>query len=154
MSWLNPYTWLMYGALAAALILGAWRVHHNIDQGGYDRAQTEYTAAALKASEAARAKEQELQTKVAKVANDYQTEKRRRAADAVVSAGRLRELETVIAAAASADTGATSGTDADPRLGIIAECSRAIVRLDEAVKQLADQTSALQQYARAVRVTQ
>jgi len=44
MSWLNPYTWLLYGSLMAALLLGAWRVHHNIDQGGYDRADAEWQA--------------------------------------------------------------------------------------------------------------
>jgi len=44
MSWLNPYTWLFYGSLFAALLLGAWRVHHNIDQGGYDRADAEWQA--------------------------------------------------------------------------------------------------------------
>jgi hypothetical protein len=44
MRWLNPYTWLLYGSLMAALLLGAWRVHHNIDQGGYDRADAEWQA--------------------------------------------------------------------------------------------------------------
>jgi hypothetical protein len=44
MSWLNPYTRLLYGSLMAALLLGAWRVHHNIDQGGYDRADAEWQA--------------------------------------------------------------------------------------------------------------
>ena len=44
MSWLNPYTWLLYGSLMAALLLGAWRVHHNIDQGGYQRADAEWQA--------------------------------------------------------------------------------------------------------------
>ena len=44
MSWLNPYAWLLYGGLLAALLLGAWRVQHNIDQGGYDRADAEWQA--------------------------------------------------------------------------------------------------------------
>jgi len=26
MSWLNPYTWLLYGSLIAALLLGVWRL--------------------------------------------------------------------------------------------------------------------------------
>jgi len=34
------------GVLALALLAGAWKVHHAIDKGGYDRAQAEYQAAA------------------------------------------------------------------------------------------------------------
>jgi hypothetical protein len=148
LAWLNPGRWMLYAAFAAALALGAWRVHHVIDEGGYDRAVAEQTARALVASEAARAKEQVLQTKVTKVANDYQLEKKRRAADAVVSAGKLRDLTSVITAATNSTT--TSGADADPRLGIIAECAGAATKLDTAVKELADQTVALQQYASSV----
>jgi hypothetical protein len=48
MDFLNPGRWLLYGAFVAALALGAWRIHHNIDQGGYDRAMRE-TAAAVAA---------------------------------------------------------------------------------------------------------
>jgi hypothetical protein len=34
------------GVLVLALLAGAWKVHHAIDKGGYDRAQAEYQAAA------------------------------------------------------------------------------------------------------------
>lgn len=67
MNWLNPSTWLLYGALAAALVLGAWRLDVSRQQVGYDRAQAEYTTAALRATEAARAREQQLQAEAANI---------------------------------------------------------------------------------------
>lgn len=149
MNWFSPTTWLLYGALAAALVLGAWRLDAARQQVGYDRAQAEYTTAALAAERAARAKEQELQTKVQKVSNEYQTEKIRRATDARVAAGRLRDLEAALAAAAATDTTAPSGTD-DPRDTIIGQCAGALVRLDEYAKGVASTATALQNYAREV----
>lgn len=47
MSWFSPYRWLLLGGLLIALILGyhAWKDHQqNV---GYERARSEYTAAAL-----------------------------------------------------------------------------------------------------------
>ena len=47
-SWLNPYRWLLVGGLIAALVAGyfAWSSHQ---QGiGYQKAQSEYTAQAVK----------------------------------------------------------------------------------------------------------
>ena len=149
LAWLNPGTWLLYGSLVAALALGAWRVHHVIDQGGYDRAEAEYTAAALKASEAARAKEQELIVKNQKVANDYINEKNRRAADAAVSAGRLRDLQAALSSPQGTDTAAIAGT-IDPRDAIINQCAGALVGLDDYAQEVAGKASALQQYIGAV----
>lgn len=150
MSWLSPYRWLLVGGLVIAL----WGWHWNDKRTAVNDAvavvQAEQVAAALAASGAARAKEAELQSKVTKVANDYQTEKKRRAADAVVSAGRLSDLQAALDSAATANPTAAAGADADPRLGIIAECAGAVVKLDKAVKDLAGQTSALQGYAREV----
>ena len=149
LSWLNPGRWLMYAAFAAALTLGAWRVHHVIDQGGYDRAEAEYTAAALKASEAARAKEQELITKNQKVDNDYQIEKKRRAADAVISSGRLRELQAVLGSSSGTNTTTTSGIDGTYRT-IIDQCAGALTEMDRHDKYVEAKAIALQGYAREV----
>lgn len=82
MSWLNPGTWLLYGALAAALVLGVWRLDVSRQAIGYDRAQAEYTTAALKATEAARTREQQLQATATKAQNDARTRETKLAADA------------------------------------------------------------------------
>ena len=151
--WLNPGRWVLYVAFVAALLLGIHTLDKSRQAIGYDRAQAEHTAAALVASEAARAKEQVLQTKVTKVANDYQAEKRRRAADAAVNADRLRELENALALAADTDTATPSGAD-DPRDAIIRQCAGSLVILDGDFKSLAAQASGLQSYASNVCVSQ
>lgn len=151
LAWLNPGRWLLYGAFVAALLLGIYTLDKSRQAIGYDRAQAEHTAAALVASEAARAKEQVLQTKVTKVANDYQTEKRRRVADAAVNADRLRELENALALAADTDTAPPSGAD-DPRDAIIRQCASSLVILDGDFKSLAGKTRALQDYTNAMRL--
>lgn len=140
-------------ALALALAASHWKSYvmgKATIRAEWNVAITAQALATLKASETARAKEAELQTKVTKVANDYQLEKKRRAADAVIGAGRLRDLTAALAGAAAANPATTSGADEDPRLDIIAECAGAAVKLDKAVKELASETSALQSYAREV----
>ena len=152
MSWLNPYRWLLYGGLIAALTLGAWRLDASRQAIGYARAQAEYSRAALKASEAARAKEQDLITKNAKVTHDYIAEKKRGAAAAIVSAGRLREFEATLASIASADTSATGRAD-DPAIAVSRQCARSLVLLDGYAAGLAGQVRGLQDYAVNVCVT-
>lgn len=154
LSLLGSYKWLAYAAVVAAAF--GWHVydkHQAVDE-AITLERAEQTKLALASSEAARATEKELQTRVRKVANDYQTEKTKRAADARAADERLRELQTALDTAAGGDTAGAAGTDGDPRLGIIAECSRAVVQLDKAVKDLAGQTSALQRYADSLRVGQ
>lgn len=142
---------VVVGLLLAGVAAGWWRLTAHYERKGYNHAQAEYTAAALLASEAARAKEQALQTQVEKVAHDYQNEKRRRAADAVATAGKLSELQAALNGI-GADTAATSGTD-DPRADIISECAVALVGLDSYAKTVAGTASALQSYARDVCVS-
>lgn len=151
MNWLNPYRWLLVGGLIAALLLGyvTWAGHQQAI--GYDKAQAEYTAVALAASEAARKKEAELQTKVTKVANELKAEKTKRAADAVIAAGKLRDFETALDRAAGADTGATARAD-DPAVAVARQCARSIVLLDEYAQGLAGQVRGLQDYTKSVRV--
>lgn len=114
------------------------------------------TEAALIASEAARAAEQALQSKVRKVANDYQAEKIRRAAADLLAADSLRQLQAALAggAAPGADPATPARVDDDPRSGIVAECAAALVGLDKEARRLAGQTVALQDYAAGVCVSQ
>lgn len=50
-----PLSLILYGALAAAVLLGAWRLHAAVKQSGYDEAKAECIAAAA----AQREKEQQ-----------------------------------------------------------------------------------------------
>lgn len=86
MSWLSPYRWLLLGGLILALVLGVnrWNAHQR--DIGYDKAVAEYTAAALVATQAARAKEQALQTKV----NEAQHAAKIRETKLAADAGRAR----------------------------------------------------------------
>ena len=84
--------------LAAALSAGAWKAYSM----GKASVQTEWdadvaqrTAQALEAEKAARAKEQELQTKVGRVDRAYQDQKRATATVAAAAADGLRNLGRV-----------------------------------------------------------
>ena len=150
MSWLNPARWLLYVGLLLALLVGyaAWERH--TEARGYDHAQAEYTAAALKASEAARAKEKALTIANQGVDRAYQAEKTRRAAAERLAADRLRDLEAALAT--GSDTAPLGGAD-DPRGAIIHQCTGALVGMDDYAQQLAAKVRALQAYASTVCVT-
>jgi len=140
------------GVVVVALAGGSWKSYSMGKasvQAAWNADKLVQATAIIKAEQAARAVEQVLIVKNQKVANDYQVEKKRRVAAAVISADRLRQLELAASATitASADTPTTSGNYGDPRPLIIAQCARAITKLDEAVKGLAGQTGALQDYA-------
>lgn len=78
---LNPYHWFALAAIVVALIFGVHRLDQSRQQIGYDKAKAEYTAAALKAEKAARAKEQALQTQITKAQNDAKIRETKLAAD-------------------------------------------------------------------------
>ena len=124
-------------------------------QAEWDADLAQRTVAALAASEAARATEQALQTKVRKVSNDYQVEKTRRAAADLLAADSLRKLQAALAGggATGADPAAPARTDDDPRPGIVAECAAALIGLDKEARRLAGQAVALQGYAASVCVS-
>ena len=150
-------------ALVVAIAGAAWKLHHTGYTAGYDKRDVEAkaelavrTSAALVASEKARATEQVLQTKVARIDHDFQAQKTLRVAADKRSTDSLQRLEAVLAtaSAANSNTSATSGIDgADPRNTIIGECSRQLVTLDAAYGRLVDKATALQQYAIGVHVT-
>jgi len=140
------------GVVVVALAGGSWKSYSMGKasvQAAWNADKLVQATAIIKAEQAARAVEQVLIVKNQKVANDYQVKKKRRVAAAVISADRLRQLELAASATitASADTPTTSGDYGDPRPLIVAQCARAITKLDEAVKGLAGQTGALQDYA-------
>ena len=151
---LTPRFWIGL-ALVAALAFThgfAYKTGRAAVRTAWDKERAETTAAALVASEAARAKEKVLSVANAKVTNDYQAEKRRRAADAVVSNGRLRDLQAALSSASGTDTATVSGAD-DPRSRIIDECASALVSLDGYAKGVALTAIGLQGYASSVCMT-
>jgi hypothetical protein len=109
--------------------------------------RAEYINQALAASESARAREQLLIAINQKASLDLQAQKTRSAAAAVVSAGKLRDLDAALDRANSSrsDPAATAGVD-DPSAGIIRECSRALVAVDDFASKLAWQLTGLQRY--------
>ena len=62
--WLNPGRWIMLFAAVAALTFGVHALDKSRQAIGYDKAQAEYTAAALIASEAAREKDRLVQQQI------------------------------------------------------------------------------------------
>ena len=86
LAWLNPGRWMLYAALAAALLLGInrWNAHQR--EVGRDEIRAEVTAAALVATQAARTREQALQTKVNEAIQNAKNRETKLAADA----GRAR----------------------------------------------------------------
>ena len=149
---LSPRMWLAVGVVIALTVSHgmAYKSGRAVIRAAWDAEKVVQLAAVVKASEEARAKEQVLQSKVTKVSNDYQSEKKRRTADAAVSADRLSALAAALASATGANPATTAGVDGDPRNSIVAECAGAIVKMDEAAKRLASQTIALQNYASSV----
>ena len=119
----------------------------------WDKERAETTAAALVASEAARAKEQVLTTANAKVTNAYNAQKKLRAADAVNAASKLRELQAAVGNPSGADTAALGGAD-DPRDRIIDQCASALFNMDQYAKGVASQAAGLQSYTRDVCLSQ
>lgn len=153
----SPRIWL---AVALAIVLAGthWRAYVSGEQARqleWDADTAQRTAAALAAEQLARQREQDLQTRVRKVSNDYQAEKTRRAAADQLAADSLRQLQAALASggAAGPDPAAPAGADDDPRDGIIAECAGALVQMDKAARSLADQTRALQGYTAGVCVS-
>ncbi len=149
----NPRTWLLIGlAVALAVSHGfAYRAGRAAVRADFDAYKIEQAEATAKAEADARSKEQALNIANRKVTNDYIAEKKRRAADAVVTAGKLRDLESALSEAAS-NPGTCAGTD-DPRGTIAGECAAALSTLDEYAQGLAAKATALQEYTRSVRVS-
>lgn len=64
--------WMLYGALIAALTLGIWRLDVSRQAIGYEKAVAKYTAAALKAEQAAQAQRDKQAADAAAAAAGYE----------------------------------------------------------------------------------
>lgn len=151
---LSPRLWvgLALAGVLAFTHLGAYRSGRGAVRVLWDKERAVMTAQALQASEAARAKEKTLIVENQKVSEKYAAEKKRRAADSVANAGKLRDLQAALASAAGDNPPAGSSAD-DPRNRIIDECASAAVALDGYAKGLASQVTGLQGYASQVCVS-
>ena len=153
MALLSPRFWLGL-ALVAALTFTHYFVYKSgksVVRLDWDKERDAQMADALKASETFRVKEIALNASNLKVANDYIAHKKLSAAAAVVSADKLRDLQSIIDSTASTSAGAISGSD-DPRDTIINQCGHALVGLDDYAKDVATKASALQEYAKLMRL--
>jgi hypothetical protein len=151
MSWLSPARWLAVLALCAGLVAGyvGWRGHQR--EIGRAEVRTEYAALALQASEAARAKEQALTATNERIDRDLQLEKKRRVADAAVSADRLRDFQAALdergtPSAAASGVNGTGGLERE----LLGNCAKALVGLAETADRLESSLVGLQTYTRDV----
>lgn len=103
---LIPLRYWSYIGIAGGLVLGAWYTYQVVENRGYDRANAAWdadkliqAAAALKASEEARAKEQEHQATITKANHDAKKREVKLAADGatarLISSGLSSDLATV-----------------------------------------------------------
>lgn len=151
---LNPYKWLL--ALGLALSMWGWHAwdKHRAVEGAVQDVRDAYTAQALKASEAARAKEKELQAKVKGVTDAYIVERRKRVADGVATQSELDRLrdELALSGAASQNPGTASGVygAGGPERDLLGACATHLVRLAGEADRLESKVIGLQEYVKAV----
>ncbi len=138
-----------YSIAAAVLLVALMASHWKAYVMGANSVRVQMQAQALKDSEAARAKEHSLASKVESLDRDLQKQKARNADLSRALADRLREYEA--ASRAAEDSGAASGTPS-PFASIAGECARAIAALDEFARGLATTAAGLQRYAAEVSV--
>ena len=151
------FNWRLWAAIAFTVALAAshWKAYHLGGASGREALAVlnlRMANEALQASEANRAKEQELKLSNERISHALAKEKAARAADGVATADKLRDLQTALDSIADADTSATGRTD-DPALTVARQCASSLVLLDEYAAGLASQTRGLQSYAREVCVS-
>ncbi len=153
MSWLDPTRWLLYGGLVLALILGVGRLDESRQQIGYDRAQAEDTAAALKASEAARVKETALNISNERLKNDL-VKKSREHADAVAAADDAERVFLSVLNSSPSGTGSTATARIDaaggPERELLGACAQNLVGLAKEADRLENKVLGLQTYVTTV----
>jgi len=153
---LSPKLWI--AAALAALLLATGFTAHRAGRAAvraeWDSDIAQRTAAALEAERQARAREQELQTKVRKASDAYQAEKTRRAAaDRRLDDG-LRQFQTILAAPdpASPSSAPSSGNHGTGGLEreLLQSCGAALAELGKTADRLEGKVVALQDYIREV----
>lgn len=111
--------------------------------------------AATAASEAYRTKEQALQTKVAKVSNDYAIAKTTSQRAAATADGQLRQLQAALDALGAATPGADSATsirtdDLARTRAVVGQCAKTLAELAANADAGEARLSGLQEYVRSV----
>lgn len=113
------------------------------------------TAQALEAEKAARAREQDLSTKVRKVSDAYSVARKNLDHLAAASSDGLRNLETILAAPAVASSGAiaSSGTNGTGGLErqLLGNCAAALTELGRQADRLEAKVIGLQDYIKALK---
>lgn len=167
MFWLNPWALRLAGgaALLAALLGAAWavldqldQVRARADQAGYDRAQAEYQARALQATEQAREAERHAAARVARI--ERQAHERQVAQDraAVGARDELERLRNALAAMPAADRGAAAASAAaageqhgpSPTANVAAQCAGRLLEVARVADAVTGQLLTLQDWVRTV----
>lgn len=140
------YLRLTIALLALVLLAGThWKAYVE----GKSTVRAELQAQALKASEAARKREQALRNNVGKLDRELQEQKARNAALDRAHAERLREYEDALSRATAAAPAAPSRADG-PFARIAGECGAALVALDQHARGLEARVRGLQDYTSKV----
>lgn len=143
---------LLYLGLAAAAVAGyAYWAHVQQEKGAAENEQV-HAKEAFKEGERQLAKQQTLIAAKAAVEKKYAQAKNEAAVAGAARDAAQQRLRNELAQRGQpgGDPTTCRGVDGDPRDCIIAQCSSALGRLDGAVKNVANQVSGLQGYAREV----
>ena len=156
LSLLSPRVWIAV-ALAIALAASHWKAYtkgRDVVRAEWALDAAERTQAALAASEAARARESELQTKVGRVDRAYQEQKRATAHVAAAAADGLRNLEAILSAPATASSGAVASSGnhgaGSPERELLGSCAASLAGMGKEADRLALKVLTLQEYIRAI----
>ena len=152
---LNPRVWigLVFAAILTATHVSAYRAGEKSIRTAWDAAITAQALETLKVSEAYRARETGMQTKLKKAEADYATAKKLNADLAAGTADSLRDFEAANRSAAAADPGTRPGTAGPGGLEyeLLGSCAKALVQLGQEADRLEAKVIGLQDYIKAVK---
>jgi hypothetical protein len=150
---LSPRVW---GAILAAIVMTAacWKSYHygaSSVQVEFDRYRATITDQALKAEQAARAKERDMQTANQKVSQNYESLKQATATAVVaLDADRMRLQDSLGGAAALSAESAARADDATRARYVVGQCAEALSKLAKSADATEDRLSGLQEYVNTV----
>jgi len=149
--------WRVWAAVALVVVFAishgvAYRTGRDEVQADWDKDITERTVQALAAEQAARAKEQTLQTKNTKVSADYEKQKASNRALAISLDDSLRQLQAAIADTASPNSPPIAGTNGTGGLDreLLGNCARTLAELGQTADRLEGKVVGLQSYVAEV----
>lgn len=152
MALLSPRLWL---ALGLALLLAAshgfaYKSGRAAVRSAWDADIAARSLQALAASESARAKEQELQTKVQKVSADYVKQKKANAVLAASLDDSLQQLQAAIDSPAGSGTSRPAGANGvgGPERELLGHCAKALSDLAKEADRLEGKVVGLQGYVK------